>query len=40
MSRGEPRGKAGTPDAGDCIDCNRCVQVCPTGIDIRQGLQT
>lgn len=37
--RGEPRGKAGTPDAGDCIACNRCVQVCPTGIDIRQGLQ-
>jgi cytochrome c oxidase accessory protein FixG len=37
--RGEPRGKAGTPDAGACIDCNRCVQVCPTGIDIRQGLQ-
>ncbi|MFA6289412.1 MAG: cytochrome c oxidase accessory protein CcoG [Opitutaceae bacterium] len=28
------------PDAvGACIDCNRCVQVCPTGIDIRQGLQ-
>ena len=25
--------------AGACIDCNRCVQVCPTGIDIRQGLQ-
>jgi len=24
---------------GDCVDCNRCVQVCPTGIDIRQGLQ-
>ncbi|MES2758920.1 MAG: cytochrome c oxidase accessory protein CcoG [Pseudomonadota bacterium] len=24
---------------GDCIDCNMCVQVCPTGIDIRQGLQ-
>ena len=24
---------------GDCIDCTRCVQVCPTGIDIRQGLQ-
>ncbi|MEO5960237.1 MAG: cytochrome c oxidase accessory protein CcoG [Opitutaceae bacterium] len=24
---------------GDCIDCHRCVQVCPTGIDIRQGLQ-
>ena len=37
--RGEPRAKAGTPDAGACIDCNRCVQVCPTGIDIRQGLQ-
>lgn len=37
--RGEPRGKAKDPNAGDCIDCNRCVQVCPTGIDIRQGLQ-
>ena len=37
--RGEPRGKVGVPDAGACIDCNRCVQVCPTGIDIRQGLQ-
>ncbi len=37
--RGEPRGRAGTVDAGDCIDCTRCVQVCPTGIDIRQGLQ-
>jgi cytochrome c oxidase accessory protein FixG len=37
--RGEPRGKKGTPGAGDCIDCRRCVQVCPTGIDIRQGLQ-
>ena len=24
---------------GDCIDCNLCVQVCPTGIDIRNGLQ-
>jgi len=24
---------------GDCVDCNRCVNVCPTGIDIRQGLQ-
>ena len=36
--RGEPRGKAGTTK-GDCIDCRRCVQVCPTGIDIRQGLQ-
>lgn len=38
-TRGEPRGKIGTPDAGACIDCRRCVQVCPTGIDIRQGLQ-
>jgi len=37
--RGEPRGKPSNPDAGDCIACNRCVQVCPTGIDIRQGLQ-
>jgi cytochrome c oxidase accessory protein FixG len=37
--RGEPRGKLGTPDAGACLDCNRCVQVCPTGIDIRHGLQ-
>jgi len=37
--RGEPRGKLGTAGAGDCIDCHRCVQVCPTGIDIRQGLQ-
>ncbi len=43
--RGEPRGgrKKGTdPRAaglGDCTDCTLCVQVCPTGIDIRQGLQ-
>ena len=37
--RGEPRGKVGTPDVGDCVACNRCVNVCPTGIDIRQGLQ-
>ncbi len=37
--RGEPRGKIGTVDAGACVDCNRCVQVCPVGIDIRQGLQ-
>lgn len=37
--RGEPRGKAGATGAGDCVDCHRCVQVCPTGIDIRQGLQ-
>ncbi len=37
--RGEPRGKAKTPGRGDCVDCNRCVVVCPTGIDIRDGLQ-
>lgn len=37
--RGEPRGKVGTPDAGACVGCNRCVQTCPTGIDIRHGLQ-
>ena len=42
--RGEPRGamskKAGNNDKlGDCIDCTLCVQVCPTGIDIRNGLQ-
>ncbi len=37
--RGEPRGKAGTSGAGDCVNCLRCVQVCPTGIDIRNGLQ-
>lgn len=37
--RGEPRGKVGTPGAADCVACNRCVHVCPTGIDIRQGLQ-
>ncbi|TCO81238.1 cytochrome c oxidase accessory protein FixG [Plasticicumulans lactativorans] len=43
--RGEPRGsrKRGvdprTRGLGDCIDCTLCVQVCPTGIDIRNGLQ-
>lgn len=43
--RGEPRGGrrrgSGTPAAsqGDCVDCGICVQVCPTGIDIRNGLQ-
>lgn len=37
-ARGEPRGKAGSTH-GACIDCRRCVQVCPTGIDIRNGLQ-
>jgi cytochrome c oxidase accessory protein FixG len=45
--RGEPRGSAkknevlrkqGLP-AGDCVDCDQCVAVCPTGVDIRKGLQ-
>lgn len=42
VNRGEPRAHAGTsrdPNAGDCIDCKACVQTCPTGIDIRNGLQ-
>jgi cytochrome c oxidase accessory protein FixG len=38
-ARGEPRGKLHDTGAGHCIDCQRCVHVCPTGIDIRQGLQ-
>jgi cytochrome c oxidase accessory protein FixG len=50
-ARGEPRGArsvaavapaapaAAAAPKGDCIDCTLCVQVCPTGIDIRQGLQ-
>jgi len=37
--RGEPRGKARDPNAGDCVDCNACVAVCPMGIDIRNGQQ-
>jgi cytochrome c oxidase accessory protein FixG len=37
-ARGEPRGKRGHA-AGDCVDCGLCVDVCPTGIDIREGLQ-
>ena len=43
--RGEPRGsrarktEAKSKGQGDCIDCTLCVQVCPTGIDIREGLQ-
>jgi cytochrome c oxidase accessory protein FixG len=36
--RGEPRGKLGKTD-GSCVDCSMCVQVCPMGIDIRDGLQ-
>jgi cytochrome c oxidase accessory protein FixG len=43
--RGEPRAhrprseSAAERTGGDCVDCNRCVQACPTGIDIRDGLQ-
>jgi len=43
--RGEPRGSRKKSDdpkqkgLGDCVDCTMCVQVCPTGIDIREGLQ-
>ena len=38
--RGEPRNSRGQAgNSGDCIDCGICVQVCPTGIDIRDGLQ-
>jgi cytochrome c oxidase accessory protein FixG len=37
--RGEPRGAIKSGNTGDCIDCSMCVQVCPTGIDIRKGLQ-
>lgn len=37
--RGEPRGRVTDPNAGDCIDCRKCVHVCPTGIDIRNGVQ-
>ncbi len=50
VRRGEPRGKArrakgdapatvSLPVLGDCVDCGNCVTVCPTGIDIRNGLQ-
>lgn len=44
-ARGDPRGSRGrridhkAAGLGDCIDCTMCVQVCPTGIDIRDGLQ-
>jgi cytochrome c oxidase accessory protein FixG len=41
--RGEPRGKKHPDETwsgrGDCVDCNACVHVCPTGIDIRDGQQ-
>ncbi|AZI26770.1 cytochrome c oxidase accessory protein CcoG [Pedobacter sp. G11] len=43
FTRGEPRGhlqkNANALTTGDCIDCGLCVQVCPTGIDIREGTQ-
>lgn len=47
FTRGEPRGKRqsdlgsdlAVQTSGECIDCTLCVQVCPTGIDIREGLQ-
>jgi len=44
FTRGEPRGsrkrtKEKETEIGDCVDCGMCVQVCPTGIDIRDGLQ-
>lgn len=38
--RGEPRAKLKQPDRGACVDCSLCVQVCPAGIDIRDGLQS
>lgn len=43
-NRGEPRGKIrrggeAVAQQGDCIDCFQCVQVCPTGVDIREGQQ-
>jgi cytochrome c oxidase accessory protein FixG len=43
--RGEPRGRRAHADdaaaagRGDCVDCRQCVTVCPTGIDIRDGIQ-
>jgi len=41
VARGEPRGKlrgTGSEARGDCIDCKLCVGVCPTGVDIREGM--
>lgn len=41
IQRGEPRAnrRKGIANSGDCVDCALCVQVCPVGIDIRDGLQ-
>lgn len=38
-NRGEPRKAKGLENHGACVSCNRCVSVCPTGIDIRNGVQ-
>lgn len=38
-ARGEPRGGRDAKQAGRCIDCTKCVTVCPAGIDIRRGFQ-
>lgn len=40
-ARGEPRKSPDVPKdkQGDCVNCRRCVEVCPTGIDIRRGIQ-
>jgi cytochrome c oxidase accessory protein FixG len=37
--RGNPKKNKDNPEIGDCIDCHQCVNVCPTGIDIRNGTQ-
>lgn len=37
--RGEPRGNLKNNESGDCIDCKQCIYVCPTNIDIRNGIQ-
>jgi cytochrome c oxidase accessory protein FixG len=43
FKRGEPKGRftrnQKRDDLGDCVDCKQCVEVCPTGIDIRNGTQ-
>ncbi len=44
VNRGEPRGKtkgrgSTSGERGDCVDCHLCVGVCPTGVDIREGMQ-
>jgi len=39
LTRGEPRGGEAAKETGRCIECNKCVFVCPQGIDIRDGFQ-